>query len=117
MADKGSLTPHPGGMLLWRCHTIPGPWYYSNNARYWASDQSRVISGTVSESGTPIADCMVLLYWRPTGMLIGKTSTAKDGTYTFAGLIGGSSEYVVVAQDKAGGTVYNEIIKSLLTPG
>lgn len=71
----------------------------------------------MTEAGVPLKDATVLLYWRPTGLLCGRTYTDVNGAYTFSGLIAASNNYVVVLQDKEGGTIYNDVIRSLLTPG
>jgi hypothetical protein len=71
----------------------------------------------MTEAGVPLNNANVLLYWRPSGLLCGRTSTNANGVYTFSGLVAASNNYVVVLQDKEGGTVYNDVIRSLLTPG
>lgn len=78
--------------------------------------QDKTISGTVTENGVPLANCLIHLHYRPDGACIGRTWSAADGTYSFTGLYA-DGNYFIVFQDKAGGTVYNDIIQSQFTPG
>ena len=78
--------------------------------------QDKTISGVVTENGVPLANCLIHLHYRPDGACIGRTTSAADGTYSFTGLYA-DSNYFIVFQDKAGGTVYNDIIQSQFTPG
>lgn len=80
-------------------------------------DLSGTLVGSITESGTPIPNAVVHLYFRTSGVLIGRTFSAADGSYSFSGLDPTTSQYYVVALDPAGGTQYNDQIKSLLTPG
>lgn len=107
MADLGTLN---GAKDIFPA-SCPGPWYRSSVPQDIAADQSGRFQGLVTELGTPIKDVKVLLYYRPTGMLVGKTWTDASGAFQFTGLIPQGDLYAVVAQDPAGGTVYNDQIK------
>lgn len=74
-----------------------------------------VIEGNVTENGTPIADALIHLFWRSSMQCIGRTWTDANGDYQFTGL-DTSKTYVVIAQDKAGGTQYNDQIRALVAP-
>ncbi|HOX27390.1 MAG TPA: SdrD B-like domain-containing protein [Candidatus Krumholzibacteria bacterium] len=72
------------------------------------------LGGTISESGNPINGVVVFLHWRQTMQVIAKTYTDANGEYSFSGLDPAMSEkYVVVIQDRPGGTVYNDAIYAL----
>jgi hypothetical protein len=113
MADLGTkgyeIAHGPSG------HTLP--WYatYGSPAQAYPN-QSGIIRGIVTELGTPVANVKVLLYYRPTGVMIGRTWTNANGEYQFNNLIP-EALYSVVAQDVSGGTQYNDQIKAIITPG
>ena len=96
-----------------QAHTLP---FYAKSGEPAYTNQSGVIRGTITELGTPVPGVKVLLYYRPTGVLIGRTWTDADGFYEFTNLIP-EALYSVVAQDVAGGTQYNDQIKAIITPG
>lgn len=113
MADLGAVgyeVVHAPAAHTLPFYAQPGP----PNSAY--PNQSGIIRGTVTELGTPVQGVKVLLYFRPTGILIGRTWTDADGFYEFTNLIP-DALYSVVAQDVAGGTQYNDQIKAIITPG
>jgi hypothetical protein len=72
------------------------------------------LSGTVTISGVPLQNCLVLLGYRPTGYIIKTTRTAANGTYSFTGLdrtaISDNSYYVVAVDPNGNATQYNSLI-------
>lgn len=80
-------------------------------------DSSGYISGTVTEAGTPIANSMVQVFNKQTGLCLGRTYSASDGTFRFDDLPSSdSAQYFVVAHDVPGGTNYKAVIVDQLTP-
>lgn len=70
-----------------------------------------VLSGTVTEGGVPLADVRVIIFDRRTMTKVGGAFTAADGTWEVGGLYPHwVDQYVVVYQDKDGGTLYNDAI-------
>jgi hypothetical protein len=84
-------------------------WAYSSS---YLVPTNGTISGTVSEVGTPIPNCVVCIYYRPNGLLIARTKADAAGNFTFTGLdptlVAG--QYFVVALDPDGGVLYNALI-------
>jgi hypothetical protein len=72
------------------------------------------LSGTVTISGVPLQNCLVLLGYRPIGCVIKTTRTAANGTYSFTGLdrtaISDNSYYVVAVDPNGNATQYNSLI-------
>lgn len=58
---------------------------------------SGTISGQVREEGTPVAGRKVLLYYRPTNVLIMRTISDASGNFTFTGLEAGANHYYVTS--------------------
>lgn len=75
------------------------------------------IGGVISEAGVPIANVVVFLHWRKNMHRIERTFTDADGAFSFSGLDPtAENDYVVVIQDREGGTVYNDAIFALVAP-
>ena len=75
------------------------------------------LGGVITESGNPVFGVVIFLHWRKTMQVIAKTYTDASGSYSFADVDPArSTDYVVVIQDKAGGTVYNDAIFALVAP-
>lgn len=122
MADLGAVAKDGtalGGMagLFLGCIIRTNPAYAGSGLGDMSTATGGRIQGVVTENSVPIKDCIVLLYYRPSGVLIGRKRTDADGYYEFNGLIPTPNLYSVVVQDLAGGTQYNDQIKSLTTPG
>jgi hypothetical protein len=72
-----------------------------------------VITGTVAENGTPLAYCVVMIYFRANGFFISRTTTDANGAFSFSGLdptavaSADDGRYFIVALDPAGGVLYN----------
>lgn len=73
-----------------------------------------VISGTVSELGTPVART-VRAYRRDTGALIGETVSAADGTFSID-TSGYTGECYVIALDDNAGVDYNAKVFDRIVP-
>lgn len=78
--------------------------------------QNGSITGTVQENGVAVKGALITLHWRSSMACIGRTWSAADGSFSFTNLDPGLSGYVIICQDPDGGTQYNDIIYSLLTP-
>jgi hypothetical protein len=120
MADKGTLTPAAwleGCEWFGPVGPAGAPYIGALPLSTPPLDLTRRISGTFTEAGQPLVDARIILHWRPNMIVVARTATDKSGYYQFNKLVAGSNNYVVVMQDKDGGTVYNDIIRSLLTPG
>jgi hypothetical protein len=90
------------------------PWYAPLDVKRFRP-QNGTVGGTVSEAGVPLEGVRVLLHWRRAMVCIGITYTNAAGEFLFTGLDPtAGSEYVVVIQDKVGGTVYNDAIFALV---
>lgn len=81
-----------------------------------AIDISGVISGTVKEGKNPIPYSRVILFYRPTNLIINFATTDKDGKFTFTGLDKSSSNYYVIAFDDKGTLAANALIFDKVTP-
>lgn len=110
MADRGAI-----GRILPREEVIEFPLYARTDVKSRLNKDGQII-GTVTEVSAPFANCAVFLLWRPTMRLIARTFTDANGDYRFEGLDRDLSKYVVVCQDPAGGTVYNDQIYALVVP-
>jgi hypothetical protein len=87
------------------------------NAPSSTADQSGVISGVVLEGGaTPVPNCLVTVLYRPTMRPVARGWTDTSGAYSFSGFNHASSSYLVIAQDPATGTVYNDLVRALISP-
>jgi hypothetical protein len=120
MADLGTIGNPAvviGGGITDGEYVRVNPTYFGANLADMRPNLSGRIQGVVTENSIPVPGARVLLYWRPSGQLVGTSFTDGDGYYEFAGLIPDPGVYAVVVQDKAGGTQYNDQIKSLTTPG
>ena len=60
-------------------------------------DTFGTISGEARLNNVPLFHTEVHLHYRPSGILIEKTFTAIDGTYSFTGLDRSSNQHVVTA--------------------
>jgi len=70
-----------------------------------------VLGGTVTEGGVPLANVRVIVFDRKNMIKVATTFTAADGTWEIGGLFNSwIDKYVVVYQDKDGGTLYNDAI-------
>ncbi len=116
MADKGSITLTCFELFGDLSCLRVNPSYFANTIADMAPDVSGIIRGIVTELGTPIPNCKVLLLYRPDGSVVQKTRTGDDGTYEFRSLIP-QALYSVIALDPDGGTAYNDQIKSSVVPG
>ncbi len=113
----------PGGFAVNQLLAVrPLPWWLWGNPADWGTvDTTGVLSGTVQRLGTPIANAWVSLYYRKTGVLIGRTISASDGTFTFGpsviplvGLNKSVSDYFILVNDPQDSL--NAVIFDLLTP-
>ncbi len=77
--------------------------------------EDKSLTGSVDDTGVPVAGCTVRLYYRISGTLARSTRTASDGTFTFAGLTAEIGAWTAVAFDPAGGTNYNALVYDKLT--
>jgi hypothetical protein len=95
--------------------------------RYWqklsqlSGGGAGSLSGTVSIGGVPQANVLMGLYARDSGLLIGTTTTASNGTYSFANLaknLSSDTSLIVMAIDPNGlGQQYNSLEYDRLIPG
>lgn len=114
-----------GGAVIWTkagtdATETPGagtfaPTSISGFARTIAFWNEKELSGVTKDDTDAVAARVVMLYDRDTGLLLGKTTSAGDGTYSLAGK-SASSNYFAVCQDDSAGTVYNDLILRV-TPG
>lgn len=58
----------------------------------------------------PLANARVRLYYRPTGVLIGATRAAEDGSYVFPQLPNLAQAYFAIAFDPEGAPVQNAVV-------
>ena len=109
MADLGSI-----GRRQAQSHWVSLPEYATtqSSARL---DASGVISGVVTECGTPVKDVKATLMWRPTMTKIKHTWTDATGAYSFSG-VDATKKYLVIAEDPSGGIQYNDLVYALVQP-
>lgn len=75
------------------------------------------LSGTVTESNTPVPNAWVYCYYRANGNLIDRVKTNAAGQFSFYRLDPtDTNDYFVVALDPDGGVQYNALIFDRLTP-
>lgn len=114
MADLGTINATDGGQAV-LCH-IPSMLYHSVLMAEWPSQDGR-IGGNVTESGVPVEGCEVLILWRKSAKVIHRAFTDKNGDWEIVGFDPSlSAQYSVLIKDKAGGTVYNDAVYSLIAP-
>ena len=117
MADKGAIAKLPAVFPLklsdWVCRW---PLYAPINYKTFRPTNG-TIGGVVSEAGIPIENVKVFLHWRKSMACIAIAYTNSSGAYSFTGLDPtAQNDYVVVIQDRDGGTVYNDAIFALVAP-
>lgn len=115
MADLGAIARAPEAAGETQGY-ISGPAYAGGTIQTPLA-LSGSLSGTVSAGGTPVQGVKLYLYWRTSMQMVARSFTDAAGHYTFTGLPPVSNSFAIVAFDPAGGTVYNDQWKSLLTPG
>jgi len=75
------------------------------------------LSGTVTVGGSPVANIRVVLLYRWPTSILDIQYTDASGNYSFSNLDTTlTNSYAVVFLDAQGGTLYNDIISSQLTP-
>ncbi len=86
-----------------------------------AANAAGTLSGTVSIGGVATANCLVCLYWRPTGQMIKSTRTSSAGTYSFSGLdlnaVTNNSYFAVAVDPDNLAQQFDSIILDRLIPG
>jgi hypothetical protein len=111
MADLGLIgrrLVHPKWNLSFPLYAISG---------FPAIRQDGTLSGTVLESGLPVAGVRVLVMYRKSGLPIGAAFTNAAGAWSVGGLNPDTpNAYAVWIQDKEGGTVYNDAIFASIVP-
>lgn len=89
---------------------ITGAWY--GGIRLWSpAGTATVVSGTVSEIGSPVSNKVVRVYDSATGAFLGYTVTDGSGAYSIPAL--GRTKVDVVAKDP---TTYQAMIYDRVTP-
>jgi hypothetical protein len=113
MSDLGSIARSPELTV----YGITGPGYAGGTIAAPLA-QNGSLSGTVTVGVTPVNGAKLYLYWRQSMQMVARTFTDAAGDYSFTGLPPSATNgYAIVVFDPEGGTVYNDHIKSLLTPG
>jgi hypothetical protein len=80
-------------------------------------ERDGTLSGTVTVGGSPVANIRVVLLYRWPISILDIQYTDASGNYSFANLDTTlTNSYAVVFLDAQGGTLYNDIISSHLTP-
>lgn len=115
--DVWAATHAAHGSTLVDCQRVirPLPWWAEYGSML-SHNMTGYLSGTVMEEGYPVANSMVQLFHKGTGLCLAKTRSASDGTFRFDNLSADeSAAYFVVAHDVPGGTNYKAVIMDQLT--
>jgi hypothetical protein len=117
MADLGAIAKwYDREMLGYLDGAMALPNYAITGRIQDALRQDGTLSGTVTANGVPVTDAVVYVFWRSTMRLAGRSGTDRNGAWSVSGLSPDSSNYLVIAKDAAGGTQYNDVVYSLVTP-
>lgn len=81
-----------------------------------SSPMTSSVSGTVLLNAVPVANCVVRLYHRDSGLLVDRTLTDSVGAYNFTNLYGATDGYFAIAFDPAGGGQYDAVVHDFITP-
>jgi len=106
-----------GSIGIYRPFNIfqPRAWWLSSDVMP-LQDMTGFISGTVMEEGTAVGNSLVQLFHKDTGVCLGRTFSASDGSFMFDNLSADEvGAYFVVAHDVPGGTNYKAVILDQLT--
>lgn len=115
MADLGAVGKYHPDVFLPVAREFPN--YAVTDLASAFANMSGIVGGTVLENGVELADCEVIVFWRPSMARIGRTWTDSAGNWEVGGLDPTKTEhYTVVIKDKDGGTVYNDAIYALIAP-
>lgn len=108
MADHGSI----GTYRQTQFYAIPLPTWARDHRALTAIPITGTISGTVKEAGVAKPWAWVALYYRKSGVLIGRQRASATGTFLFAGLEAGVDEYYVVALDDGFNALVFDIVEA-----
>jgi len=88
---------------------------FMNNSPWTVLRQDGSVSGFTRIEGVLTKNVEVWLLWRPTMVPLERTYSDANGAYHFNNVPADTPNLVVYFKDPAGGTVYNDIVKALIT--
>jgi hypothetical protein len=124
MADQGTIgrlansipPPGPARTAAYWEHVFDQVPDHSAATGSMGADSLGVISGVVLENGVPVPNCIVYMYYRRNGAMVGRRYTPANGTFSFGGLRVGVRDYLVVALDPDAPPDYNSLIYDRIAP-